>query len=48
MKRKEFIKMLKNSNILYVKIIRTLDWKGGYINYAYFNEEAKNYKLKEF
>lgn len=48
MKRKEFIEMLKNSNISYVKIIRTLDWKGGYINYAYFNEEAKNYELKEF
>lgn len=48
MKRKEFIEMLKNSNISYVKIIRTLDWKGGYINCAYFNEESKNYELKEF
>ena len=48
MKRKEFIEILKNSNISFVKIIRTLDWKGGYTNFAYFNEEARNYELKEF
>lgn len=48
MSEKEFIEMLKNSNISYVKIIHTLDWTDLEMNLAYFNEEAKNYKLEEF
>ena len=48
MSEKEFIEMLKNSNISYVKIIHTLDWTGHETNLVYFNEEAKNYKLEEF
>lgn len=48
MSEKEFIEMLKNSNISYAIIVRTPDWKGGYGNRAYFNEEAKNYELQEF
>lgn len=47
MTKEEFIEMLKNSNISYAIIVRTPDWKGGYGNVAYFNEEAKNYELQE-
>lgn len=45
---KEFKSMLVDKGIDYVKIVRTPDWRGGHRNWAYFNEEAKNYNLQEF
>ena len=48
MTRKEFKSMLIENDIDYVKIVRTPDWKGGYRNLAYFDEEAKNYELQDF
>lgn len=48
MTEKEFKSILIENGIDYVKIVRTPDQRGGYRNWAYFNEEAKNYELQEF
>lgn len=44
----EFMYMLIENGIYYVKIVRTPDWRGGYTPKAYFNYAAESYELQDF